>query len=81
METPINENLPVTPPHKERARMIKAEDLSLLSRKYHASRASHELPAVPERAVVDMETEIIADPDLDATGEPVALEDKKPYMG
>ena len=60
---------------------IKPEDLSLLSRKYHASRTSHELPPVPDHAVVETETVVIADPDLDPTGEPVALEDKKPYMG
>jgi hypothetical protein len=60
---------------------ISPEELSLLARKYHSSRVSHEIPAVPDRAVVETETELVADPDLDETGQPVALEDRKGYMG
>lgn len=59
---------------------ISPGELSMLSRKYHASRASHEVPPAPSRAVVESDTEVIADPALDETGEPIAVQKKKPYV-
>jgi hypothetical protein len=59
---------------------ISPEDLSLLSRKYHATRTTDNIPPMPGRAVVASDVEVVSDVDLDETGEPVVREDRKRYM-
>lgn len=59
---------------------IEPDELSLLARKYHATRTTDNLPAVPTRAAVESDVDLVGDVDLDETGEPVVAEDRKRYM-
>ena len=51
---------------------ITVENLSMLARKYHATRTTGNLPPVPSTMVTD--TEVVSDTRIDESGEPMVRE-------